>query len=83
MPIFDYVCPECEKVKRDKLVSSASENVFCECSWLMQRLPAAPNAHFVGSGFHATDYGTGNSPKGAETPRKAPVGKVPVSQERA
>jgi putative FmdB family regulatory protein len=58
MPIYVYRCNKCEN-EFEKLQSMSSEPVQeCpECRALADRIPAAANTHFKGSGFYCTDYG--------------------------
>jgi putative FmdB family regulatory protein len=61
MPIYVYQCSECEH-EFEKLQSMYSEPVQeCpECRALADRIPAAANAQFRGSGFHVNDYPKGS-----------------------
>ncbi len=56
MPIFDYQCPACRKVKKDVLVrygEYADIGVWCECGADMFKLPCVPNMHlFPTEGIH-------------------------------
>lgn len=50
MPVHDFECPACEKVKRDHL-HGFEERVACECGREMRKLIGLP--HFIwGAGFH-------------------------------
>ncbi len=43
MPLFDYLCPECEKVSRDTLVHSPIPDTLpCECGATAKRLIGLP-----------------------------------------
>ena len=58
MPIYDYICKECQTLKKDILVSSFDAlSPRCErCGKLMKKLIGTPSFVFKGNGFHATDY---------------------------
>jgi predicted nucleic acid-binding Zn ribbon protein len=69
MPIFVFECQQCG-ARRERILASAEraddERVLCDsmsCPTFgtdkeseMVRVWAPANAHFKGSGFHATDY---------------------------
>jgi len=58
MPLYDYICPECQIRVSDILVTAHDEPQYCQkCGARLKKLPASPNIRFVGDGFYKTDYG--------------------------
>ena len=58
MPRFDFKCEQCGSVKTDvilKVTHVAADQPEC-CGQTMTKAYSTFNAHFKGSGFHATDY---------------------------
>jgi putative FmdB family regulatory protein len=54
MPIFDYLCNECEK-KIEIIEPMEKPPKECKCGGDMRKLIGAPRIIFKGSGFYAVD----------------------------
>lgn len=56
MPIFDYLCKDCEKITKDVLVKRYDDVTHCKCGTEMQRLMSRPAFKFKTAG--GVDSGT-------------------------
>jgi putative FmdB family regulatory protein len=57
MPIFEYQCPDCQRIQEELLNRDEFPEVKCNaCGTPMSRVPSRPNHKYLGYGFYATDY---------------------------
>ena len=67
MPIYEYLCQQCNE--RHEIIQRISEDplTHCpKCGGEMKKLISSPAIQFKGSGFYKTDYASSGS-KPAET----------------
>lgn len=58
MPIYEYVCPACEKVE-EVLQNHNDPAPLCEKdNQQMKKIMSLPFFRFRGAGFYSIDYGT-------------------------
>jgi len=62
MPIYEYQCSDCGKIKEVFHKMSETPEIVCpECSKMMKKLISPSAFHLKGSGWYVTDYKKGNS----------------------
>ncbi|HSG93643.1 MAG TPA: zinc ribbon domain-containing protein [Methylotenera sp.] len=68
MPIYDYQCTSCgHKAEVMRKISAASVEACPECGKeTFAKQVSAPSFQLTGSGWYATDFKGGNSPKKTE-----------------
>lgn len=63
MPIYEFVCPDCEHEK-DKLVSIGTDTLLCSsCGGTMHKVMSAPYFHLKGGVWAKDNYGLKKSKK--------------------
>jgi putative FmdB family regulatory protein len=56
MPIYEYVCKECETLTETRSIHDPSPEHFCEkCGYRMNQVIGSIGIQFKGSGFYRTD----------------------------
>jgi len=57
MPIYEYICEECERVEERLIMSERDLSVKCSlCGREMKKIMSTFGFILKGSGFYATDY---------------------------
>jgi putative FmdB family regulatory protein len=57
MPIYEYICEDCERVEECLVMSSEEPTVVCGlCGKEMRKIMSTFGFILKGSGFYATDY---------------------------
>lgn len=57
MPIFEYICEDCERVEECLVMSSEEPTVVCgSCKKEMKRIMSTFGFILKGSGFYVNDY---------------------------
>ena len=69
MPIYEYLCSQCNE--RHEIIQRLSEDpltVCPKCGGSMRKLISSPAIQFKGSGFYKTDYpSSGSRPPSSES----------------
>jgi putative FmdB family regulatory protein len=61
MPLYEYVCQQCDcRYERLERASEPKDGTCPECGGTSHRLIGAPALQFKGSGWYVNDYGKGN-----------------------
>ena len=61
MPLYEYVCQQCDcRYERLERASEPKDGTCPECGGTSRRLIGAPALQFKGSGWYVNDYGKGN-----------------------
>ncbi len=62
MPIYEYLCNDCnERSESIQSFSDAPLTVCPKCGGTLRKLISSPAVHFKGSGFYKTDYPSASS----------------------
>ena len=74
MPLYEYKCKQCgHRFERIQTYSAEDAKECPLCQGEVERLISTPaRAHFKGSGFYSTDYGTAPSGKSQDSGQAAP-----------
>ena len=87
MPIYEYECPKCGRFELTQRITDAPRQRCGKCGTRIQRLISATSFTLKGSGWYATDYGSGGSTSGTKSPSggspKAGKGGGPTSKGSA
>jgi putative FmdB family regulatory protein len=69
MPLYEFRCAKGHSWELEYPMSNIPDRVRCEtCMGGADRVYSAPSIHFVGSGFHNTDYRKNDKTEAKETP---------------
>jgi putative FmdB family regulatory protein len=61
MPLYEYVCQQCDcRYERLERASEPKDGTCPECGGTSRRLIGTPALQFKGSGWYVNDYGKGN-----------------------
>lgn len=67
MPLYDVICPKCNKVKEIFCRYEDRNTTICEdCNEIMTVKPSNCGVFFKGTGWYCTDYKAKENPKGYE-----------------
>ena len=72
MPLYEFKCKKCgHRFERIQSFTAEDEKECPVCQGEVERLISTPaRAHFKGSGFYSTDYGSKPAPSGGESSSK-------------
>jgi putative FmdB family regulatory protein len=88
MPLYDYACTQCGRVREVRHGFDESYDAPCEaCGGPLRRVFNPAPVHFKGSGFYVTDSRRSKSTAGSEKPKDekpkeaAPKADAPAAGE--
>ena len=56
MPIYEFKCKKCDKIKEVLVLGSDKEPKKCECGGELEKLVSHSSFHLKGTGWYQTDY---------------------------
>ena len=72
MPIFEYICPECENTQETLVLSDVdTHEEKCKiCGRRMEKQISLSSFHLKGTGWYATDYANKSKNKNKDKSKK-------------
>jgi putative FmdB family regulatory protein len=84
MPVFEYICQNCQKVTEYILMAADPRPTKCpECGGKLHKRISAPAIQFKGSGWYVTDYAKRPAEAGAAKPKPAEASTAPAAEKPA
>lgn len=56
MPIYEFKCNQCNKIKEVIILGDEEEPKKCECGGDLKKLVSHSSFHLKGTGWYKTDY---------------------------